>query len=40
MSDPAGLRLLHRRLAAVAPYARIATIGTLTATALLVITAG
>jgi sulfite exporter TauE/SafE len=40
VSDPGGLRLLHRRLAAVAPYARIATIGTLTAIAFLVIGTG
>jgi sulfite exporter TauE/SafE len=40
VSDPGGLRLLHRRLAVVAPYARIATIGTLAAIALLVIGTG
>ncbi len=37
VSDPGGLRLLHRRLTAVAPYARIATIVALAATALIVI---
>ncbi len=37
--DPSGLRLLHRRLAEAAPYARIATIATLTAMAVLVIAA-
>jgi hypothetical protein len=40
VSDPAGLRLLHRRVAAAAPFARIATIATLMATAVLVVTAG